>query len=130
MKLKIISIIMLLMQPQMPSLYQNLIFINGKCEKKGIIVTYAGGGKANEHNIEDINAIDPRLLSGSNTALGFCYENYNYYIPIDDRISTLDYDIGDTLSIDIVFLSQKDRNGIRYLSYVSSIRKVGSVSNW
>ncbi|HON21285.1 MAG TPA: hypothetical protein PLW70_08110 [Bacteroidales bacterium] len=119
---------MLAIQPQMPSLYKNLVFINGKCEKKGVIVIYTGGGKANEHNIEDINAIDTSLLSGSNTALGFCYEDYIYYIPINGKISTLleygIYDIGDTLNIDIVFLSQKDRRGIRYLSYVSSIRKV------
>lgn len=113
---------MLVMQPQMPSLYRNLTFENGKCKKNGVVVIFTDLGKANEHNIEDINTVDPSLLAGSNTAIGFNFENHEYYLPIDDRISTSNFDFGDTVSIDIVFLSQKDRNGIRYLSYVSSIR--------
>jgi hypothetical protein len=124
MKLKMIFIIMLSITLKAPSLYQNLTFTNGKCEKKGISVVFNDFGKANEHIIEDINTIDPNLLSGSNTALGFYYEDYHYYLPIDDRISTVDFNIGDTVSIDIVFLSQKDRKGIRYLSYITSIKKI------
>jgi len=124
MKLKVICIIMFVIQPQIPSLYRNLTFENGKCKKNGVVVILTDIGKANERDIEDINAVDPRLLAGSNTAIGFDFENYIYYLPIDDRVSTSNFDFGDTISIDIVFLSQKDRNGIRYLSYVSSIRKV------
>jgi hypothetical protein len=124
MNLKIMFIIMLLMPYNTPALYQNLTFIDGKCKKEGIIVIITDIGKANEHNIEDINVIDPNLLSGSNTALGFSFEDYdNYYIPIDNRINIEDFNIGDIVSIDIVFLSQKDRKGIRYLSYITSIQK-------
>jgi hypothetical protein len=119
----IFVMMMSLLQPEMPSLYRNLNFIDGKCKKEGIVVVYGGIGRANEHTIEDINAVDSRLLSGSNTAIAFNFENHEYYIPVDDRIDTDYYKHGDTVCIDIVFLSQKDRNGIRYLSYVTAIRR-------
>jgi hypothetical protein len=125
MKLKMILIMMLLMQTKLPSLYQNLTFIDGKCKKSGIVVIYGSFGRANEHNIEDINAIDSNLLLSSITALEFDFEAHEYYIPIDDRIySEIDkYNRGDTVSIDIVFLLQKDRKGVRHLSYITSIQK-------
>ena len=115
---------MLLMQAELPSLYQHLTFVDEKCKKEGIIVICTDIGRADGRDIEDINAIDSSLLSGSNTSLAFDFENYEYYIPIDGKI--LDnvfgyYHVGDTVSIDIVFFLQKGRIRKEYLSYISNI---------
>ena len=76
---------MFVIQPQIPSLYRNLTFENGKCKKNGVVVILTDIGKANERDIEDINAVDPRLLAGSNTAIGFDLKII-YIISIDDKL--------------------------------------------
>ena len=110
-------------------LYYGVKFEHKRAHKNNVCVLYKGIGKAISQDNDVITHFEKNFKS--HTALGFCYNDYDYYLSINNNCSFdfLNVNIGDTIYLGIIIFDSiggfRDYvpNKEHYYSYVSNVSK-------